>query len=439
MATATKLIRMKRITQISSLSIIALIISCTNGKIEDSINNGILEEAYQEMINQKKSPDPIDAPKTNSKKIYVHYMPWFNSIEQDGYWGHHWTMANRNPNNIDAAGKREIASYYYPLIGPYSSNDSNLQEYHLLLMKLTGIDGVIFDWYGSRDVYDYNLIKKNTESFIEKVEDVGLQFSIMYEDKVAENIKTQRIPKANLDAAVIDLQYIETTYFTSANYLRKNNSEVLFLFGPNYIKDPADWDYIISKLNSTPRLISLWKASDRLGMNANGEFSWIDKDHLNTLSNYYEYTLQNDIKTVGGVYAGFNDYYYEGGWRTDSSLDWKIPHNKGQVLQETLDLTNQYPIEFVQLITWNDFGEGTMVEPTLEFGFTLLEKIQSYTGVRYSQEDLQLPYQLYLLRQKHKKNTKVQIILKRAYQLIFTLELERAKTIIEAVEQVYGV
>jgi hypothetical protein len=75
----------------------------------------------------------------------------------------------------------------------------------------------------------------------------------------------------------------------------------------------------------------------------------------------------------------------------------------------------------------------------LEFGFTLLEKIQSYTGVRYSQEDLQLPYQLYLLRQKHKKNTKVQIILKRAYQLIFTLELERAKTIIEAVEQVYGV
>jgi hypothetical protein len=107
----------------------------------------------------------------------------------------------------------------------------------------------------------------------------------MYEDKVAENIKTERIPKASLDAAVIDLKYIETTYFTSANYLRKNNSKVLFLFGLNYIKDPADWDYIISKLNSTLRLISLWKAIDRLGMNANGEFSWIDKDQLNTLSN----------------------------------------------------------------------------------------------------------------------------------------------------------
>jgi hypothetical protein len=80
---------MKRITQIRSLSIIALIISCTNGKIENSVNNGILEEAHQEMTNQKKSPDPLDAAKTNSKKIYVRYMPWFNNIVQDGYWGHH--------------------------------------------------------------------------------------------------------------------------------------------------------------------------------------------------------------------------------------------------------------------------------------------------------------------------------------------------------------
>jgi hypothetical protein len=63
----------------------------------------------------------------------------------------------------------------------------------------------------------------------------------------------------------------------------------------------------------------------------------------------------------------------------------------------------------VQLITWNDFGEGTMVEPKLEFGFTLLEKIQSYTGIYYSQQDFQLPYQLYILRQKHKKTLKFKL------------------------------
>lgn len=433
---------MKIITPIICLSIFSLLLSCANEttaiELEKTVRNDILEQAYQEMLTQKNTPNPGEVIKRNPKKVYVHYMPWFTSLEQDGYWGQHWTMTNRNPNNINALGKREIASHYYPLIGPYSSNDRNLQEYHLLLMKLSGIDGVIFDWYGSRDVYDYNSIKKSTESFIEKIEDVGLQFSIMYEDKVAENLKTQRIPTVNLNAAITDLKYIESTYFTSPNYLRKDNTEMLFLFGPNYIKDSLDWNQIELKLQSKPKLITLWKASNRLGSHSSGEFSWIDKNHTNTLSNYYDYTVQNNIATIGGIYPGFNDYYYEGGWRIDSTLDWEIPHNNEQTLQETLDLTDRYPIDFIQLITWNDFGEGTMVEPTLEFGFTPLEKIQIYTGVPFTKEDLELPYKLYTLRQKHKNNPRLQIILKRVYQLIFTLKLEKARAILVIIEQVYG-
>lgn len=432
---------MKRITPIISLILITLFISCTNDRapefIEKSNPNSILDQVYQEMITQKRVPEAIDVTKKNPKKIYVHYMPWFTSLEEDGYWGQHWTMLNRNPNRIDIDGKREIASHYYPIIGPYSSNDKDLQEYHLLLMKLSGIDGVIFDWYGARDVYDYNSIKKSTESFINKIEDVGIQFSIMYEDKVAENIQTQRIPKANLNAAITDLKYIEKTYFTSPNYLRKNDSEILFLFGPNYIKDPLDWEYINSKLNTTPQYINLWKGSNRLGNLSSGEFSWIDRNHLNTLYYYYEYTVENNIATIGGIYPGFNDYYYEGGWRTDPSTDWEIPHNNMQTLEETLNLTDQYPVDFIQLITWNDFGEGTMVEPTLEYGYGFLEKIQIYTGVTYSKKDLEIPYKLYLLRKKYKTDPKIQVILNRVYQLIFTLKLERAKTIIDAIEQTY--
>ena len=38
--------------------------------------------------------------------------------------------------------------------------------------------------------------------------------------------------------------------------------------------------------------------------------------------------------------------------------------------------------------TWNDFAEGTMVEPTREFGTTFLEQIQDYTGVSYEAQDL---------------------------------------------------
>ena len=45
-------------------------------------------------------------------------------------------------------GKRDIASYYYPSIGPYATNDDRVLDYHFELMKLAKVDGIILDWYG---------------------------------------------------------------------------------------------------------------------------------------------------------------------------------------------------------------------------------------------------------------------------------------------------
>lgn len=419
-----------------------LVISCEKDSVKDIDNestNDVLKEAYQQVIDQKEQPASAEVIKNNTKKVYVHYMPWFYNPEQDGYWGQHWTMTNKNPNVIDVNGKREIASHYYPLIGPYSSNDDDLQEYHLLLMKLSGIDGVIFDWYSSRDVNDYNALKKSTESFIKEIEEVGLEFAIMYEDKTAQYSTEQSETNSSIENVVLDLQYIQNTYFTSDNYIKINDSELLFLFGPNYITDPLVWDNIIPQLDTTPYFMSLWEASDRLGQYAGGEYSWVDSNHTTTLSNYYQYSIENNIQTVGGAYPGFNDFYYEGGWRTNTNDDWIIAHNGNQVLNETLNLNDSSTVEFIQLITWNDFGEGTMIEPTDEFGFSYLEEIQSYTGVNYTYDDLQLPYRLYLLRKEHKNDKRLQTILDRVYQFIFMLDLDHAKILLSTLEKEYNI
>ena len=86
----------------------------------------------------------IPVPKTYDKPVLMHYMPWFETPEFNQKWGSHWTMNTQNPDIIvDATtGKRQIASHFYPLIGPYSSKDPAVIEYHLLLMKYSGIDGV---------------------------------------------------------------------------------------------------------------------------------------------------------------------------------------------------------------------------------------------------------------------------------------------------------
>ena len=64
-------------------------------------------------------------------------------------------------------GMRSIASHYYPMIGPYDSGDPAILEYHLLLMKLSGIDGVVADWYGLSDDADYLLIHRNIAALVE--------------------------------------------------------------------------------------------------------------------------------------------------------------------------------------------------------------------------------------------------------------------------------
>src|SRR6266436_5988189 len=72
---------------------------------------------------------PVEKP-PGSPKMYMHYMPWFQTPSSLGGtssdWGWHWKMNTQNPNIVDASGKRQIASHYYPKIGTYDSTDSDV-------------------------------------------------------------------------------------------------------------------------------------------------------------------------------------------------------------------------------------------------------------------------------------------------------------------------
>src|SRR5690349_17853347 len=96
------------------------------------------------------SGQSVPVAKSNALPVFMHYMPWFDTPATLGgsNWGYHWKFNNQNPNIVDASGKRQIASHYYPKIGPYASSDPNVVEYHMLLMKLSGVDGLMIDWYG---------------------------------------------------------------------------------------------------------------------------------------------------------------------------------------------------------------------------------------------------------------------------------------------------
>ncbi len=374
-------------------------------------------------------PKPVT--KTNTQKVYVHYMPWFETpaTSPDGKWGSHWTMANENPDII-SNGKRQIASWFYPLIGPYASSDPDVIDYHTLLMKYAGIDGVIVDWYGTHNVYDYPLIKRNTDSLFNHIPTAGLQFAVCYEDATLKNVKAI----AGIDtvpAAQQDFTYLQENYFDSSYYIRINNKPLVICFGPQVMKTEDEWLRTFSALSQQPTLLSLWYQGDVTGSAGSGEFSWVYSDYLSGLQNYYNYRAPNLQTAFACAYPGFKDFYAQGGWGNNL---FTIDHNGAATLQATLDLAKNSNLPYMQLITWNDFGEGTMIEPTNEFQFDFLETIQHYTGVTYTTTELQLIYKWYSLRVKYKSNKNIESQLKQAYYYLVSLDVDKASAIISAVE-----
>jgi len=88
----------------------------------------------------------------------------------------------------------------------------------------------------------------------------------------------------------------------------------------------------------------------------------------------------------------------------------------------------------IQLVTWNDFQEGTCFEPTIERGYNELEFIQDRVrewkeDFPFTQEDLRRPLELYKLRYTLAATTEQEAAIQAATTALFegNAELFRAK------------
>ena len=369
--------------------------------------------------------EPVAVTKTNETKIYMHYMAWFESKEssENNTWGYHWTMANKNPDNVDANGKREIAAHYYPMIGPYHSGDKNVLENHLLMMKYSGVDGLLIDWYGTYDVNDYKMVKDNTEELVAMLDKVGLEYAIVYEDRFLTNIVDAGLATTTVGAAKVDMAFLQSNYFNDSNYIKINDKPLLLNFGPITLQTPDEWTNVFANVNPKPTFLTLWFESADAGANASGEYSWVYQNNTH-LSNFYANNLPNLGVGMGSAYPGFRDFYAEGGG--GEAIGWTIDHNNGATLDETLALAQTANVSHLQLITWNDFGEGTMIEPTQEFGYTYVEKIKAFAGVQSTVNVFPEISKLYNLRIAHKGNGEIQAKLDRVFGYFVSMQPEKA-------------
>jgi len=123
------------------------------------------------------------------KMVLAYYEPWLEANGSAGRWSwahgwNHWGWqigVTHDPNVILPDGRRDVASVYYPLIGPYDSSSQDVLEYHIQLATASGIDAFILDWYGWQDWADFKYMDVVTEKVVGVSQRIGFTFALSYE------------------------------------------------------------------------------------------------------------------------------------------------------------------------------------------------------------------------------------------------------------------
>jgi hypothetical protein len=229
-----------------------------------------------------------------------------------------------------------------------------------------------------------------------------MEFGVMYEDQNAGDI----------NAARADMTYVRDNFFSKANHMQVNGKPALMVFGPQKFKNPADWTNILSVFSTKPTFFALWY-NDAAGANADGKFAWIAQNGLKGVNDF-----DNGLDggghglTIPILYPGFNSYYANGGWPGPT---WKISYTLkadntegGDTFQSTFEL-GKYAGDPLQIATWNDYGEGTMVEPTNQLQYKSLTTLQRSVGTAYTDAELKIVKMLFDQRKQFGASKQAQL------------------------------
>ncbi|GAB4545473.1 MAG: hypothetical protein Tsb0013_03390 [Phycisphaerales bacterium] len=354
------------------------------------------------------------------KTVLAHYLPWYQSKDYSGFWGGHWAGFNgeANPDTLAPDGLPDIWSNYDPLIGLYDSCDPDLLECHLLQMKLAGIDGVCSLWFGTSGEFDFGLIDAANRALFDACQHFGMEFCVMYEDRTIFNLIDGGFINPPNDSNIsaqfaADFNWAEDNWFGAAHYTQLQGAPLFMNFGSLTVEQgvasQTAWNAAFATLDGAVSFYPLHSLYTLTPGVSDGGFMWVERSPFDgspneatirqRLTDRYNTYATNQQLLLGSACPGFDDVYPPGQTFPD------LPYLNGETLRITLEHALEdgaWPV--VQLVTWNDYGEGTMIEPTVQFGYQFLEIVQQTMAERigpsftFTPEDLRLPAQLYALR-----------------------------------------
>jgi PKD repeat protein len=287
----------------------------------------------------------------STAKIYAHLVPWFG-------FGDHMNVG-------------------------YSSSDSLQVQKQVNDMLSRGLDGTIIDWYGRGESSKHFLsYDQATQAFMHQSElHPGFNFAIMH-DAGALKTCAATLGCDVTQTLIDDLNYANVTYSGSPAYLHSGGRPVVYFFGHEAYT--IDWTRVRAGVAGNPMFI-FRNGSGFTKAQSNGAFSWVEPTTvsstnlmaINYLDNYYKTALSMpSAYSTGSGYKGFNDTLAL--WGTNRIIGQQCGQTWLKTIAETgkfYSTTNQ--MLGIQLVTWNDYEEGSEIESGIDNCVTVSASVAS--------------------------------------------------------------
>jgi hypothetical protein len=296
--------------------------------------------AHAEVDHRRDIPHPSVAP----VPVLAYYYIWFNPTS--------WNRAK-----ID-----------YPLLGRYSSDDTEIMRRHVRMAKTAGINGFLVSWKHTPQL-DERLAK-----LVEVAREEKFRLGIVY-----QGLDFSRTPLA-FDTVRTDLSFFATRYTTDPVFDIFGRPLVVWTgsdrFTAAQIKETIGG--VRGKLLVLGNAKSLEDVESSQGALDGQAYYWSSVDPVTGTTGRKLAEMSQAVHQRGGLWIapvtpGF-DARLVGGKR-------EVPRRKGDTLRASFAAARLSQPDAIGVISWNEFSENTHIEPSERFGAADINVLADLLGV----------------------------------------------------------
>ena len=285
-----------------------------------------------------------------SHQVLAFYYPWYGTPQRHGHWVH-WGNVNTNSHDISA-------SRHYPAKGAYDSYDPSIIDWQIKLAKDHGITGFIASWWGKGSYEDGAL-----PVILESAAKQEFKISVYWETAPGKG-------REQIDRSVSDLAWVLTRYGTNSAFLKVGDKPVIFVYG--------------RVMGEVPLAETRAIAGDFL-LIADG----YQKDYARLFDGVHTYNIAGSVAgkdpaaLAGAIAPQFTNAVklarasgriscltvipgYDDTKIRKPGLD--VERWDGRVYRALWEEAMRAKPDWVLITSWNEWHEGSEIEPSLELG-----------------------------------------------------------------------